>query len=388
MSMQRAATDIVVTNLSYLKQFPQTPTRPARAAFYLYVAEQLIREVKSQELFCDLGDKLIALAEQAYAFRRGDRIEELSQALYALPLPGPYKSAAGYFRALGLRRRGELGTATSLLERVASEPSHEYTSRAIQSLGAEYQFRGDFESALKLYDEAGRRAAEKITSDPMAQLLVQRNIAVVKSLRGDHRGALADLQRMSPFARAVGSIQPHLYYDYLNSLAVEYGELGRLQEAERASRVALSSPFAGAYPEWLETFDDITSKRQRPSHSAVAVRLPTASDPAVDGLGEAHNLVRLPPSERPAISAGGGHPQGAQARILNFQQWKTTIKSSSPTKGEAVVTAEQRIRMTTGEKLIRLMDLISRDETDDETIDKILEAVEEIVLNRRSEKLD
>jgi hypothetical protein len=53
-----------------------------------------------------------------------------------------------------------------------------------------------------------------------------------------------------------------------------------------------------------------------------------------------------------------------------------------------VVTAEQRGRMTTGEKLIRLMDLISHDETDDETIDRILEAVEQIVLNRRSEKLD
>ena len=44
--------------------------------------------------------------------------------------------------------------------------------------------------------------------------------------------------------------------------------------------------------------------------------------------------------------------------------------------------------MTTGEKLIRLMDLISQDETDDATIDRILEAVEEIVFNRRNEKLD
>jgi tetratricopeptide (TPR) repeat protein len=387
MSMQRAATNLIVTNLSYLKQFPQMQTRPARAAFYLHVAEQLIREVKSQQLFIDLGDKLIALAEQAYAFRQGERIEELSQALYALPLPGPYKSAAAYFGALGLRRRGELETATSLLEKVATEPSHEYTSRAIQSLGAEFQLRGDFESALKLYKEASLRATEKITSDPLTHLLVHRNIAVVKSLRGDHRGALADLQRMSPLARAVASIQPHVYFDYLNSLAVEYGELGRLQDAERASRIALSSPFAGAYPEWRETFDDIASKRLRPSHSAVAVRLPPTPVQAVDGLGEAHNLLRLPPIERPAIEATDSHPQGARARILNFQQWKTTIKPSSRANVEGI-TAEQRIRMTTGEKLIRLMDLISRDETDDETIDRILEAVEEIVLNRRSEKLD
>ena len=44
--------------------------------------------------------------------------------------------------------------------------------------------------------------------------------------------------------------------------------------------------------------------------------------------------------------------------------------------------------MTTGEKLIRLMDLISQDETDDETIDRILDTVEQIVIKRRSQNLD
>lgn len=39
--------------------------------------------------------------------------------------------------------------------------------------------------------------------------------------------------------------------------------------------------------------------------------------------------------------------------------------------------------MTIGEKLIRLMDLISHDDTDDETIDVILKAVEAIVSERR-----
>jgi hypothetical protein len=192
---------------------------------------------------------------------------------------------------------------------------------------------------------------------------------------------------MSGFAKAVGSIQPQMYYDYLNSLAVEYGELGRLDEAARASRMALSSSFAGAYPEWRQTLDDIESKRQRPSHSAVAVRLPTPSFETVDRFSDANNLVRLQPVERPAIEALDSQQPGGRARILNFQQWKTTIKSST---GVSVggITPEQRSRMSTGEKLIRLMDLISRDETDDETIDRILEAVEQIVLNRRSEKLD
>jgi tetratricopeptide (TPR) repeat protein len=384
MSMQRVA-GLIITDISYSKQFPQT--RPARAAFYQQVAEQLIKEVKSKQLLIDLGDNLLAQAEQAYALRQGERIEELSRALYSLPLPDKYKSAACFFQALGLRRRGELRAATSLLERVATEPVHEYTSRAIQSLGAECQVHGDFESALKFYFEASRLGTQKGKSDPRTALFVHRNIAVVKSLRGDHRGALADLERMSGFAKAVGSIQPQMYYDYLNSLAVEYGELGRLDEAARASRMALSSSFAGAYPEWRQTLDDIESKRQRPSHSAVAVRLPTPSFETVDRFSDANNLVRLQPVERPAIEALDSQQPGGRARILNFQQWKTTIKSST---GVSVggITPEQRSRMSTGEKLIRLMDLISRDETDDETIDRILEAVEQIVLNRRSEKLD
>jgi hypothetical protein len=60
--------------------------------------------------------------------------------------------------------------------------------------------------------------------------------------------------------------------------------------------------------------------------------------------------------------------------------------SAGPLPNE--VTSEHKRRMTTGQKLIRLMDLISQDETDDETIDRILEAVEQIVSNRRNERLD
>ena len=56
------------------------------------------------------------------------------------------------------------------------------------------------------------------------------------------------------------------------------------------------------------------------------------------------------------------------------------VDAATHSGGPAVVTVEQRLRMTTVEKLIRLMDLISHDDTDDEMIDRILEAVEEIVM--------
>jgi hypothetical protein len=192
-------------------------------------------------------------------------------------------------------------------------------------------------------------------------------------MNGDHRGAVADLERMFPIARITSSLQPYAYYDYLNALAVELREVGRLEQARRASEIALASPYAHAYPEWRETFDEIAAKQRRVSRSVVAVSR---------RIEEAHNLVRMPASEHAANEAASGQPDRTQARVLSFQKWKTMLEeSSSPVPNK--LTPEQRRRMTTGEKLIRLMDLISQDENDEDTIDRILEAVEEIVLSRQ-----
>jgi len=337
-----------------------------------------------------LGDKLLPLAEQAYGFRDGERILELSQALLALPLPDEYKSAARYFQALGLRRRGEIEKGDLALEQIAMESTHRYTARALQSFGAILQDRGDFDSAVKLYVDAGRRAAETGRVDYMTiSFLTQRNIAKIMGLNGDNRGALTLLERLSPLARAVGSNYPHAYYDYLNNLAVECGDLGRLEQAAQACRIALSSPFSAAYPEWRETSDEIESKRQRASRSVVAVPQRDGGPNLIEeGLGKSHNVVHLPVAERIIEETSTDrYAQFTRARVLDFRQRKTAIEASSRTAPEGI-TAEQRSRMTTGEKLIRLMDLISQDETDDETIDRILEAVEQIVPNRRSQELD
>jgi hypothetical protein len=194
---------------------------------------------------------------------------------------------------------------------------------------------------------------------------------------------------MSQFARAVGSIHAQAYYDYLNSLAVEFGEMGQLEEAARASQLSLSSPFANAYPEWRQTFEEIASKRQRSSQASGAGRRAVIKEQGnQEPVRETHNLVQLPLAEGPHPATRVDRPQPrTRARVLSFQRWKTTINAS----GRATpvgVAAGLRSRMTTGEKLIRLMDLISQDETDDETIDSILDTVEQIVIKRRSHNLD
>ena len=391
LSMQRAANkSLIFTNLSSLKRLTETQARLADASLYQYVGVQLVTGVHSKRVFTDLGDKLVALAEQAYGLRQVQKLEELSSALLALPLPDQYGSAARYFRGLELSRRRELDAAKAVFEAVAADPPHRYTARAIQSLGVTYHARGDLDSALKLYLDAGCRAVQKESLDPLTALFTHMNIAVLKSQNGDHRGALADLERISPVARTVRPIHSPAYYDHLNSLAVELAEMGNLEEAAHASQIVISTPFAYAYPEWRQTFDDIASKqRRRASRSAVPVREHVGGTRTGEQrVGETDNVLRLPSAQHPTSAAlGDRRPQGMRARILSFQQWKTMLKASSRAHHEEV-SEEQRSRMTTGEKLIRLMDLISQDETDDETIDRILEAVEQIVLKRRDQKLD
>src|SRR5262249_16513065 len=93
----------------------------------------------------------------------------------------------------------------------------------------------------------------------------------VKSEMGDHRGALCDLERIAPLVRMVSQQNPLYFYFYHNELAVEFGELGRISEAEAACKIALASPFAHAYPEWSETRQELQAKRTSATPSVVAI---------------------------------------------------------------------------------------------------------------------
>jgi len=364
--------------------------RAKQPAMSAELALRIIGKVQTKARLIQVGDQLIELAEHAYGCRELDRLDELSHALLALPLPLQYKTAAKYFRGLEMIRRGYLNDAKTLLEVIASKPWHPYSARAILSLGVVFHRLGDFESALKLHFQAGRCSTNKHRPDLFTGVAVQRNLAVFKSMLGDHRGALSDLERMGTCAAAIRRTHPHIYYEYQNSLAVEYGELGRFAEAKRAAEVAVSSRFAIAYPEWLRTFDDLMARTPRALRSAVLIRRPPGDEQGTEvsnDVGE-QKVFHLPLADRSeALTVPDQNQRARQARVLSFQQWKDSIKGSNACSPEPI-TPEQRRQLSTGQKLIRLMDLISQDETDDETIDSILEAVEKIILKRRTPTID
>lgn len=264
------------------------------------------------------------------------------------------------------------------------------------ALGTNFFRRGDHRSALWFYREVGRLSIRDRVFDPVTLSIANRMTAVIRAKEGDHEGALADLERTFSLARMASSLQPYAYYDYLNALAVELGEVGRLEQAHRASDIAVSSPFASAYPEWRETFDEIALKQRRRSRSVVAVpecisAIHKAPERAADAerskqhTSKTANLVWL--TARPPAASAECQPKGSAARVLDFQRWKNTLRSVNPAHSSPL-TQEHKAEMTTGEKLIRLMDLISHDDTDEEMIDKILEAVERIVMNPRNQILD
>ena len=394
-----ASNNLVVTDISSFKR-PAEFERVSHGGLYQGIAQGLVKAFHTKQTLWDFITSVAWAADQALAARQYDRIGALSQLLLNLPLSPQAESVAHYYEALSINRSGHGDTvrAGALFEQVADRAPTQYRARAMLALGARRVSVGDHRAALPWYGEIMRIATRERAVDPATLYSAAQTIAVVKAKNGDHRGSVADLEEMFPLARMASYQEPRAYYTHLNSLAVELAEVGRLEQARRASEIALASPFAPAYREWQETFDEIALKQRRASRSTVAVSGSLAEpDKALQHEREAqtirwhalqtHKLVSLS-ARQPAVSAELEYdrPQGSPARVLDFQQWKRRVEPDYAQL--SALSPEQRVEMTTGDKLIRLMDLISHDDTDDEMIDSILEVVEQIVLKSRNNRLD
>lgn len=146
-------------------------------------------------------------------------------------------------------------------------------------------------------------------------------------------------------------------------------------EKERETgRLALASPYANTHPGWCGLSDGPRIKARGGSRSFVAFS---------KGLARADNLVRLPAplhSEAPAVD---GHEicQGA-ARVIDFQEWIVTKEKRAADNDK--MTRQKIKRMTMREKRLRILDLISDDDMDHQTLASILEFLESIAPDTES----
>jgi hypothetical protein len=234
------------------------------------VANHLIRSVSSQELFLKLTNDVIQLSEQAFLKRDLERLEEMSRILMNLPVDAA-RQIGLYYHALAINRRGQIEEAETLLGKIADSAPITYRARAIQTLGANYHDNSNLDEALRFQYEALRVASDKNAHGLQTILMAHGDIAIVRSLAGDHKGALAHFEKLRPLVCQLAKRQPFYFYFYHNALAVELSEIGRIEEAKAASRIALASPFAPAYPEWRETRDEIAAKRNSATPSVISI---------------------------------------------------------------------------------------------------------------------
>ena len=346
-SMQTAATNnLLLTGLSSL-----LPTRNAGARIGTSGLYQLVIEVAHSESLLRLTrTKLVALAEQAHAFRRMEILEAASQALLHLPGSRDLEYVGRYYQALCVQRqgKGDLEQAARLLEDVAEHAPPSYRMRALVSLGLNAITRTDYRAALSFNREALNLNKRNNLIDYSAVVRVHNELSLINTLEGNHVEALAILSAAIPIAESIRPTHPHLYFDSLNNLAVDLNAVGRHEEATHACRIALASPFASAYPEWHETREEIEiRKRSRASRSSVVVvpqgdiqfsshnndgmgstqaqglQIPRDPPPVawpkapIDGAGG--NLVRMPPPDlhtRPFVTPFT--QSDARGRVLEF----------------------------------------------------------------------
>jgi tetratricopeptide (TPR) repeat protein len=243
------------------------------------VVSHLAQTLNSQKAFLKLTNALTHFAEQAYILRDLNALQEVSRVLMNLPVDAA-RQIGMYYHALAIKRKGLLDEAQTLLETVADNAPLNFRARALQGLGALHYDKGQLNETLRFQLEALRAASDKNAHGLQTTLMARLEIAIIKSLGGDHKAALFDLRSFRPLLNLVAKQKPFYFYLHLNELAVEFAEIGRLPEAEAASAIALASPFARAYPEWSETRDEIAAKRQSATPSVVAVNRAPAAEPS------------------------------------------------------------------------------------------------------------
>jgi tetratricopeptide (TPR) repeat protein len=370
--MQRAAKSNFVLTESFsleLELLTGSLKASRQGEFYQQIAQALIKGVRTKEALTSLGERLTKFAHYAYSSRQMDVVEQVSQVLMNLPLGREIRNIARYYQAFCIKRRGQFSEARNLFERVADEGPLKYRARAIIALGSIAFDSGDFQSALPLYLEGNHAAIHNREFDPLAAFYASHMLAVINSIDGNHRGSLADLERMLPLARAVGLSYPPLYYIYLNSLAVEKIEVGQMEEARNLSKIVLATPYANAYSEWHATSDEIEIKGYRASRSVVVVhrRLPKSDNVVSMPVREHSESISSQKPIRPFFHQ--------QAGVTFIREWKANmVKKRNGDKKDDKPKEELDDR----EMLLKIVQISTKKGLPDVALQEMVDALENI----------
>lgn len=235
------------------------------------ICAMLARAQYAREKIESLYRSLAGIAAQALALRDLEALELASEIMLGLPVSSHAKNIARYYQAFLTNENGEFETARERLDQLLEqELDPRLRSRALLTKAATYFDAGEIDRSLSFYVEAGQVARDY---DSVSLVESLRQIAIIKSIHGDHHRALADLESLLPIVCRISRHDPQAYCALLNSLAVELGEVGQTDQAlNLVSRVAA---FSSVVPEINETIVELQSKRPTRKHSVVVIHRPT-----------------------------------------------------------------------------------------------------------------
>lgn len=390
--MEKATTNNLSNNASFLYRPDGLAVRAfSRRALPAQVIADLVKSVARTDQIVSLADRLMRLAESALDLHQTAVVEQVSQALFELPLPRRYESFAEYYRVFALRRRGAEAQACAGFERLAETPTLPlaFRARALQAIGASLATEGRWDNVSYYYLHACRVATAG--GDLFTQLNARWLMAMdFKSRNGDHAGALNDFETMLPLIRVLAVERPEVYSRYLNSCAVELGELGRYDEALRLADLAVRTPYAKIFPQYHETRAEILEKMHRASPFVIGgvrwpqepVAAPEAAEavtPPVSATAPVavSNVIAVPFAARSAQSPRNDSPQ-QPARVIAYSGWQQPAADAADISAESFTPAELR-QMSIPAKQKALLTAIFHDDVTHDTLDRLLACAGKII---------
>jgi hypothetical protein len=287
----------------------------------------------------ELGKHLTLAAETAQLMRQTDAVREYGLILSNLPVK-EYQLIGQYYLGWYACCNGN-DVSASLFENIFDR-SKTFKAKSLITIGALAGAKGDLETELWYQNEALKY------SDLATSIRILRGMAVVKGKEGFHKSAVRTIESVLPvlpFAR------PQVYYDTLNSYAVELGEVGRIQEAQNVCRITLASPYLIAYPEWRETGQDLALRGYKSRSSIQVKKIPG-------------NLLYLP--ERSPVA---DRPKpGYLAPVVDYLKWKKKMGKKPNGNGE-----ELPEDMTVQQMAMKIIELITKNKDDEDKLRDLLE---------------
>jgi tetratricopeptide (TPR) repeat protein len=205
-------------------------------------------------------EQLVNIAFKSFIQRKTAALEKPSRLL--IGLSAPYDAIGKYFLGIWLTRSGEHIQALNLLEQAALSAPPAYRARAIACMASMANSEGDLDSARILAEEARKAAVWSGGRDDFTRLGSGQVLAINRARRGDSRAALRDFLDLLPETAQLSESYEPLYLNLLNSIAVEFMAIGRLDDATKLSAKTIRSPYC--WHEWRDTWIELKARRENP----------------------------------------------------------------------------------------------------------------------------